>query len=161
MWVSNPPLISSPFFIFFLISEASCPHESGLKHHLFKLITKKTSSCVRQLSHNDTEPHHSSLCSYWIWRGRPMSCRIPPRVWEWWGAAIWNGSGVHGGLERAEHEVQCSNVLLTHLGNFVFQAAQASFIQMVATPRKEFNIVFFISYGFTILNLPQIKAIIC
>ncbi len=48
MWVSNPPLISSPFFIFFWSLKASCPHESGLKHTFIQTYNKKNcSSCVR------------------------------------------------------------------------------------------------------------------
>lgn len=40
-----------------------------------------------------------------------------------------NCTGVHGGLEGAKHEMEGLDVFLAHLGNLVFQAAQAGLIQ--------------------------------
>lgn len=59
----------------------------------------------------------------------PGAAELLPRLGEDGPQPLGNGSGIHGGLEGAEHEVQGSNVLQALLGNLVLQAAQPTLIQ--------------------------------
>ena len=59
-----------------------------------------------------------------------------PRVTEflpWFGnersEPLGNRPSIHGCLEGAEHEVQCTDVVLGVLGNLIFQTAQSALVQ--------------------------------
>lgn len=51
----------------------------------------------------------------------PGVTELLPRFGDDWPEPFWDGSGIHGRLEGAEHEVERINVVFSFFGNFIFQ----------------------------------------